>query len=287
MSLVFAAIVPHSPLLVPSIGREHRDRLKKTVASYAALEKALVAAKPETIFVISPHGPVAAEHFTIEMNETYLCSMKEFGVFEQPPLACRPDSALLSALREEAEDQELPIMMRSHEALDYGVIVPLMQLTSRLQRAAVVPVYPSGLPAKAHFEFGRVIQDVVTHTNRRVAVICSADLSHKLTTDAPGGFSPRAKEFDDKVIDLLSNRSGSGFINFDQELAHEAGECSLSAIVMFAGILDKIEARPEILSYEGPFGVGYMAARFHVGHASAETAKPVRKPAVKRKPPAA
>jgi len=39
--LVFAAIVPHSPLLIPSIGKENYLRLKKTVAALDILEMRL------------------------------------------------------------------------------------------------------------------------------------------------------------------------------------------------------------------------------------------------------
>jgi len=51
---------------------------------------------------------------------------------------------------------------------------------------------------------------------------------------------------------------------FDSALITEAGECGLRSIYILAGTLDGKEAKADILSYEGPFGVGYCAAKFIV-----------------------
>ncbi len=264
MSIVFAAIVPHSPILVPSIGREHLGRLKKTTEAMTALEQELAAAKPDAILIISPHGPVAESHFTVDLNERYACNLKEFGVFDFS-LPCRADMQLTNDLREHAEDAGMPVMLRSEESLDYGTIVPLMLLTPRLGPFAVIPVSPSLLPAKTHYEFGKVIQETLMRSNRRVAVIASADLSHRLTENAPGGFSPSGAAFDEKVVQLIAGRNSSGLLNLDPELVKEAGECGLSTLIIFSGIFDRMNLEPEVLSYEGPFGVGGLVARYRTG----------------------
>jgi len=44
----------------------------------------------------------------------------------------------------------------------------------------------------------------------------------------------------------------------------EAGECGLRSFSFLLGILEeaKIDWKAEILSYEAPFGVGYLVANF-------------------------
>jgi len=44
----------------------------------------------------------------------------------------------------------------------------------------------------------------------------------------------------------------------------EAGECGLRSFCFLLGILEAsgIDWQPEILAYEGPFGVGYLVANF-------------------------
>lgn len=46
----------------------------------------------------------------------------------------------------------------------------------------------------------------------------------------------------------------------DQNLVQEAGECGYRSIVMMLGALDGYDVKSDVLSYEGPFGVGYMVA---------------------------
>lgn len=261
MPIVFAAVAPHSPVLIPSIGKEHLKKLKKTVAAMKRLEQDLYATHPDTLLVISPHGPVEADHFTLDLDEKYVCDLKDFGVFDVT-VDCRGDMKLISALKEHLEDKDVPFMLRSQKGLDYGVVVPLTYLASHLKKYSVLPVYPSLLPAKSHFEFGQAIQDVLMHSDRRVAVIASADLSHRLTRSAPAGYSPYGRKFDEKIQTLLKEKKHSALLTFEPELAAKAAQCGLPPLTILSGILDGMDVTPEILSYESPFGIGLLTAHY-------------------------
>lgn len=261
MPIVFAAVVPHSPVLVPSVGKEHLKKLKKTVAAMKRLEHELYASHPDTILVVSPHGPVEADHFTLDLNEKYVCDLKDFGVFDVE-VGCRADMRLISALKEHLEDKNVPFMLRSEPGLDYGVVVPLTYLAGHLQKYSVLPIYPALLPAKSHFEFGQAIQEVLMHSDRRVAVIASADLSHRLTRGAPAGYSPYGRKFDEKILTLIKERKHAAFLTFEPELASKAAQCGLPPLTIFSGILDGIDVAPEVLSYESPFGIGLATVHY-------------------------
>src|SRR5262245_47834651 len=62
--IVFAAIVPHSPLLLPSIGKDKSEALAKTIAAYKEIEEALYLSKAETIVMISPHAQAYPDAFS-------------------------------------------------------------------------------------------------------------------------------------------------------------------------------------------------------------------------------
>ena len=53
-------------------------------------------------------------------------------------------------------------------------------------------------------------------------------------------------------------------VSFDLALAEEAGQCALRSLMVLAGFLDGHKLEGEVLSYEGPFGVGYCNAKFKV-----------------------
>jgi len=92
-------------------------------------------------------------------------------------------------------------------------------------------------------------------------VIASGDLSHRLSPSAPAGYSPKGEIFDNLLKELLSSKDTSGILNLDKELVEEAGECGLRSIMILLGILEKQNYKFKLLSYEAPFGVGYMVTR--------------------------
>lgn len=53
-----------------------------------------------------------------------------------------------------------------------------------------------------------------------------------------------------------------GIIDFPSDLADAAGQDALWSIAILLGALDGLKVKHEVLSYEGPFGVGYMVATF-------------------------
>lgn len=261
MSLVYAGIVPHSPILVPTVGQEHRERASKTLAALGSMEKELYARFPDTLVIISPQAHVDCDHFTVDVNETYICNLKEFGDFETE-ITCGPDMGLAHALREHLEDEGLPVMFRSEEILDHGITVPLHHLAGKMKDIRIIPVYPCQLDLKTHYAFGKALKDVLVASDRRVAVIASVGLSHKLSESAPGGFDERGEEFDKKIRSLIASRNGSGLVNFDLKLAKAAGENALRPLTVMAGLMDRIQAEPEELAYEAPFGIGFLTAHY-------------------------
>lgn len=255
MSIVFAAVVPHSPVLLPTIGKEHLKKLRKTVTALRRLEQELYAAHPDAILIVSPHGPVSDDHFTLDFAERYVPDLKEFGVMDAG-LEYRSDMRLMSALREQLEDRDVPFALRSSVGLEYGAAVPLSYLAAHLPGIPILPLSPARLPAKAQFEFGQAVQETLMRSTRRVAVVASADLSHRLTRSAPAGYSPFGRKFDEKILHIFAEKNWSALLTFEAELAGKAAQCGLPVLTVLSGILDGIEATPELLSYEGPFGIG-------------------------------
>lgn len=256
--LVFAAITPHSPLLLPSLGKKHAAKLKKTADSMKTLEKELYVARPDTLVIVSPHGNVLADAFTINLSAEYKVSLKDFGD-HTTTATFHSDFMLIDKLQRSLR-ADTPLSLASDEVLDYGVGVPLLVLSAHLPKVAVVPVTTAGLDYKAHHDFGAKLKDEIVNTNKRVAVIASADLSHTLTNDAPGGFSKKGAELDAKVVELLTAKNTNGLITLDPKMSTASKECGLRSILVLLGILSHIAFEPKVHSYEAPFGVGYLVA---------------------------
>lgn len=262
MPLVFSAICPHPPLLIPAIGQDNLKKVRKTKKALENLEGDFYAAKPETVIVISPHGSLMSEAFTINHSPTLEGSFEDFGDLETK-LKFQNDLGLAYQIKESVETK-LPLILTANEKLDHGATVPLYYLANHLKEIQVIPIGYSLLERSVHFSFGRFIRKILDKTTKRVAVVASGDLSHRLTKTAPAGFSARGKEFDQKLIDFLNNKKIEEIMALDEELVTEAGECGFRSILILLGIMAELNFQTKILSYEGPFGVGYLVAKFEL-----------------------
>jgi AmmeMemoRadiSam system protein A len=112
------------------------------------------------------------------------------------------------------------------------------------------------------------VQQAVEESDKNVVIIASGDLSHKLTPDSPNGYTPLGKEFDEKLLDLLSKSDVEGIVRMDKRFIEEAAECGMRSIIAMLGALDGYEFSANVLSHEGPFGVGYGVVAVEAGNRS-------------------
>ena len=145
---------------------------------------------------------------------------------------------------------------------DWGFEVPLFFLNPKHHSYTIKAILTDFESPQVHFERGKeFIRSLLRAT--RGAWIASGDMSHRLKEDGPYGFHPSGPQFDQEFIRLLKNKDIRGILNLNPRLIEEAGECGLRSFSMLLGALtaDKTDWQPEILSYEGPFGVGYLVAK--------------------------
>lgn len=157
---------------------------------------------------------------------------------------------------------ELIIISSPHA--DWGIDVPLHFLTKQLKpKSYELQTIITGLEStRTHFDHGVKLGQNLT-TPRKVAWVASGDLSHRLAENGPYGFDPQGPKFDAKLIELLRAKKTKEILNLNPDFVECAGECGLRSICMVLGALKGAEAewKPEILSYEAPFGVGYLVTK--------------------------
>ena len=260
--IVFSVIVPHSPLLLPTIGKEHQKKLTKTLTAYKTLEEDLYVTKPDTLVVISPHGTTLPDAFPLFISPTYRADLKEFGDLTTT-IAAKTDIRLIEKIRNlRLGDNPALITGLTDPALDYGAAVPLYFLTPHLPDIKVVSLGISQLPLSTHQATGEKIGEILQQSTKRIGVICSADLAHTLTDAAPGGFSPEGKKFDEALVQAVRQNDITAIMQLETKM-ELAKACGLRPIVMCLGSIAGVNYTPQLLSYEGPFGVGYLVAKFN------------------------
>ena len=202
--IVLAAISPHPPIILPTVGSEEdRAQVKNTIESLEKLGKKLKETNPDSVIISAPHP-------------------------------------------------------------DWGFNVPLFFLAKDFK--GEITTYLVGLEEpRFYFEKGKEVYKSISQrsNSQKVALIASGDMSHCLKEEGPYGFNPDGPKYDKALIDALKKKDIETILKLD-DLYPEAGECGLRSFCFLLGILGAsgINWQPEIFSYEGPFGVGYLVVNF-------------------------
>lgn len=258
--LTFASVCPHPPLIIPAIGQNNLAQLQTTINSLQKLNEKLLSDKPDTIIVISPHCHEQSDHFIINAAPRYLGSLENFGDLATK-LEFAVDIELAKTINglNNSQKKTFPLRLINEEKVDYGLTIPLFYLAQKLLGVKLLVLHPpTAFTLSEIFSFGKLLKKAVQKTAQKIALVASGDLSHKISSDSPIGASPRAKEFDHTVIRLLKHKKINEILAVEKTLSEEAQECGLKPIALLLGTLYRVPYAPQILSYEHPFGIGYL-----------------------------
>ncbi len=247
MSLVYSVFVPHPPILVPEIGRGEERKCQASLEAYQEIANRLVQAEVETVILISPHAPLTKEGITLLTEEVICGNFAQFGA-AQVSLSFASDPLMIEKFQ-----KHLPGVLSVQGPLDHGSLVPLYFLQKAGWSGKVVLL---GMPLERPEEYGVRIGKILESSPERYALVASGDLSHRLKEDGPYGLDPAGPEFDQFIIKALQQDTKT-ITSLPTDLVERAGECGYRSLLL---ALTAKEGAPEVLSYEGTFGVGYLVA---------------------------
>src|SRR3989442_6995443 len=259
-SLVFAGIAPHPPIMVPEVGHDSCVEVQKSISAMVELTERIIKSGAETVVLISPHAPLEAVAFVAYDGVTLY---GDFSMFRAPETKVEVslDDDLLTEITRAAEQHDLITLRIRDTDLDHGTAVPLYFLQRNGWNGSVVAVGYSLLSNEDHLRFGSCVSAAIEKVGRRVAFIASGDLSHRLKRGAPAGYNPDAHLFDEEVVDAIRSCAASRIVDIDQEQRRNAGECGYRSMLVAFGVVEGRSAACEVISYEAPFGVGYLVAQ--------------------------
>lgn len=267
--LLDIAFLPHPPIMVPEVGRGELAGVAATVKSARELAAKLAARGPEAVVIISPHGPVFRDAVGLWAVPELKGHLGAFGAREvafRYPL----DLELTRAVADAAREDGIPVAWLDEKAgrryglapeLDHGMMVPLYYLREAGIEVPLVAMGMALLDRMELYAFGAALGRAIRSGRRKVLLLASGDLSHRLLPGAPAGYDPAGRVFDERLRDSVAALDVEGLLNLPEDLAERAGECGLRSFIMAVGALDGYRISGEVLSYEGPFGVGYLVAR--------------------------
>ena len=256
-----AYIVPHPPIIVPEIGKGEGKDAAATIDAYDIIARQIKELAPQTIIITTPHGTAYADYIHIMPSKKLKGSFESFGA---PHLTYEfeNDLELIESIKEKALTCgiEAGTLGARDKELDHGSLVPLYHIAKYYTDFTLIRISIAGLPLKQLYMFGNCIQKAIASSDKKVVFIGSGDLSHRLKDDGPYGFAKEGPVFDNLLIESVKAADFKKLLEIDEQICERAGECGLRSFAILAGALNGYNIKSNVLSYEGPFGVGYMIA---------------------------
>jgi len=257
--IVAGALCAHPPILLTEVGRLESQRVRTTAQAMRELDVLLAGHPADLAIVISPHSPSSMTSLPVRHAAHVAGDLARFRA-PQVRVEAIVDTALVTALVGDAQRAGFALTWAEESDLDHGVVVPLYSLPQAMANKRCVFLGVSGWPLARFFAFGAWLHQRLL--GRSAILLASGDLSHRLTPDAPYGFRPEGPVFDRLVIDALRDCEWERIEGMDPELIEEAGECGLRPLAILLGAARAAGLSSKVLSYEGPFGVGYPVVAF-------------------------
>ena len=266
MALLGAFVMPHPPLAVPGVGRGQEDGIRKTLSAFHEASEEIANLAPETIVFITPHSVLYSDYFHISPGSSAHGDFMRFGD-TKTHLETLYDEELAMEISRRAEKKDIPAgsLGERDAKLDHGVTVPLWFIDKYYSGYKTVRVSQSGMEPSEHYKLGQIVAEAAESLGRKMVLIGSSDMSHKLTRDGPYGFAPEGPEFDGIVAEALSEGDFLSLFKIPETLRESAAECGYNSLMVLAGCFDRRKVSARLLSYEGPYGVGYAIASFEPG----------------------
>lgn len=270
-NLIGFYIMPHPPVLIPEIGKGDSESLSDTAGGCLKIAEEIKNLQPDTIIVITPHGPVFRDAVAIYDDYHANGSFEDFGA---PDVEFNFDinMDITKRIIKKADVEGIPVARINTDTsrqynidcrIDHGALVPLYFVLKKYSMFKLVHITYGMLPKMNLFKFGTLIKEAVEESNCNAAIIASGDLSHKLSVSGPYGFSHEGPVFDKKIIKLLEDGDALNIFSLDKKMVNGAAQCGLRSFYIMLGAMDGLKYKGEKLSYEGPYGVGYGVMKFN------------------------
>ncbi|TMD61111.1 MAG: extradiol ring-cleavage dioxygenase [Chloroflexi bacterium] len=271
MPLVFAAIAPHGGIAVAeSLPPEQIGIATKTRAAMEELGRRFDAARPDATVVLTPHHVHVEGAMAVIVSGTLEGALGEDS--HRVALRVPVDRGVAVGIRKALRDAGIPavgVSFGGNDAtqavapMDWGTLIPLWFMGGRREAPlpTVVVAPARDLSDDAHVRAGHAIALAAESSGRRVALIASCDHGHAHDPDGPYGFSPRAKEFDAQVVELVSQDRLAALLKVDRAVLDAAKVDSFWQMLMLHGALGD-GWHGELLSYEAPTYFGMLCAAY-------------------------
>lgn len=272
MPFLASYLMPHAPVFIEEVGGGQVRSVKKTIEAMREIALEIKQLNPDTIVIVSPHGPVFSDAISVYNQKEYYGDFRAFGDFVHS-YSIEKDQAFLDNLIEVSDtnggdfypvDEAIFLKYGYEPQLDHGILVPLHFILKEVPDVKVLALSYGTFSYQRLIENGEIISKTVDALDKKVVFIASGDMSHALKDSGPYDYDVDGPKFDGLMEENIRSQMPWRIFNESSELIAHASECGLRSFALMMGLLKNIGYKSKVLSYEGPFGVGYLCASFLV-----------------------
>lgn len=262
--IIAAGIVPHTPLLLPTLGKDAADALVKTSDAIEKLKNSFSAQNPETVVLVKTpeRGRRRRTVFQIQLPQSYRVDLSEFGdLVTEGEFVC--DTVLGTELKNNARVAHIPLSYISEEKLEYTASVPLLALFGTQKIKAIV-VQPPDAESAMLYAFGKSLSAVLQESSKRIVLLAAGDCAHCVRKGKKENHEQICLPFDYMFLDAMKKKSTDALLTMRREEISRLNACAIQPALVLRGIIDSLSWNAHLLSYEAPFGVGYTVLEYRL-----------------------
>lgn len=264
-------LMPHPPLIIPSIGKGKEFEIQKTVDACNKIAKEIQELKPETIIVVTPHGTKFSDTVCVSNEEKIKGDFRRFKD-SRTTIETHIDREFNYKLNDICSYDNISVVMsdtnllkrynRSY-ALDYGTMVPLYFINQVYKNYKLVHITYNNLSDIQLYKLGMAIKQTAKNLDRKTVFIASGNLSKRLKEESEHRYLKEAVDFDTEMIYSLQNGDVESIFNMDKYNLSKIIGCGLKSIFIMLGVMDSEMINGELLSYESAFNSAYSVMEFN------------------------
>lgn len=269
-NIICGAIMPHGFSIIEEIAGHEKELFKPTREATEKLGKAIMAKKPDTIIVLTPHGLRLKDYIAIYTCNYCRGSLSAGGATVSLEYEC--DTELAKQILKESEDANIPVVGCNFGALsgpasniemDWGTLIPLWYCTDDNHKPKIVVINPTrDIALNQLIRLGEIINETGNESSKRVALIASADQGHCHDEKGPYGYNSASKEYDELIRQIVKRDSLVELLDIDSTLIQHTMPDSLWQMLILYGAIKDTSLKRELLSYQAPTYFGMLVAGY-------------------------
>ncbi|MFH1866916.1 MAG: hypothetical protein ABIJ81_02435 [Patescibacteria group bacterium] len=246
MPVVFAGIVPNSPLLLPGLTPEVQNNVGKTNRALARLSSMLKASKAEVLFIAAEHSLVDQEYYWLLQSNKFPTNFKEYGdlITTREFLVA---TGFIHALKESLETK-ISLPLRTPKFLPNSIAVPLIYFNETLPLVPLV-LQPGCSPENLR-SVAKYISEYFSSSSIKIAVLAAGLMSQGQL----GDHAAEQTVFNSAFTNIIKKNDFTDLLNIDSKMRNRTGETLVSPLYLIARLIPSDKLNSSILSLETAVG---------------------------------